>query len=82
MTEHHDPLGDVMLERAAQDRKWGEQNHPDLRWLAILVEEVGELAQALIDGRPADARRELVQVTAVGLAWLEAMERRAEQEGP
>ncbi len=70
-----DPLSEVMLERAAQDAKWGVQDHPDLRWLAILTEEVGELAQALIEGRAADARRELTQVTAVGLAWLEAMER-------
>lgn len=78
-----DPLSEVMLERAAQDRKWGEQNHPDLYWLAILTEEVGELAQALIEGRAADARRELTQVTAVGLAWLEAMERAhpTEREG-
>lgn len=71
-----DPLQEVMLERAAQDRKWGEQNHPDLYWLGILVEEVGELAQALIEGKGDAARKELVQVTAVGLAWLEALERK------
>jgi len=39
-----DPLQDVMNERARQDQKWGEQNHPDLYWLGILMEEAGEAA--------------------------------------
>jgi len=78
----NDPLSEVMLERARQDQKWGEQNHPDLYWLAVLTEEVGELAKELIEGRLAEARRELVQVTAVGVAWLEAMERRASGRDP
>ncbi len=80
-----DPLKDVMLERARQDAKWGEQNHPDLYWLAILVEEVGELAQNIISKPTAinmmKIRDELVQVTAVGLAWLECIERRKNEGG-
>ena len=75
-----DPLMDVMLERARQDQKWGEQNHDDLYWLGIIMEELGEAAKAIIEGDHARIHKELVQTTAVGLAWLECLERRAEKE--
>jgi NTP pyrophosphatase (non-canonical NTP hydrolase) len=73
---------EVMAERARQDEKWGEQNHDDPWWLAILVEEVGEAAQAMLEateeaGDPRRLRKEVVEAVAVGLAWLECMERRA-----
>lgn len=53
--------------------------------LACLTEELGELAQEVLTqegrrlardttGTPAGLRRELVQVAAVALAWLEAPE--------
>ena len=39
----------IALELAAQHAKWGEQDyHDDYKWLAILVEEVGEVAQAIL----------------------------------
>jgi NTP pyrophosphatase (non-canonical NTP hydrolase) len=74
-------LNEILKERKAQDAKWGEQNHDDKTWLAILVEEVGELAQAILHdefgGRAAGtAREELVQVAAVAVQWLEVMGRR------
>ena len=70
----------VLKERAAQDAKWGEQNHEPEIWLAILTEEVGELAQAILErrfGGPAGAALlvEAVQVAAVGLAIVECCER-------
>jgi hypothetical protein len=74
-----DPLQLVMEERARQDAKWGEQNHKDLYWLGILMEEVGELAKAIIEDKPLDGCKELVQVTAVGVAWLDCINRRARQ---
>ena len=45
------------------------------RKLAVLVEEVGEVAAALHEftGDPADLRAELVQVAAVAVAWLESL---------
>lgn len=43
-----DALVSVMLERFRQEKKWGEQNHSPEWWLAILTEEVGELAQAIL----------------------------------
>lgn len=79
-----DPLGLVMLERARQDRKWGEQNHGDEIWYMILAEEIGELAKALLPsvaGQEGNAVKELVEVAAVALAWLEAIERRTLELG-
>lgn len=39
-------IADITAERARQDAKFGEQNHPPQDWLAILMEEVGEFARA------------------------------------
>lgn len=64
-------IADVLRERTRQDEKWGEQNHDDLYWLGILMEEVGELAQGIIEGSP-NYRKELVQIAAVAVAWAEA----------
>lgn len=76
-------LEDVWDERDRQDEKWGEQNHLDLTWNAILMEEVGEAAQEVLTtafGAAAkghgDLREELVQVAAVAIAWIEAIDRR------
>jgi NTP pyrophosphatase (non-canonical NTP hydrolase) len=85
-------LFEVETERMRQDAKWGEQNHSNELWMAILTEEVGEAAQALLDSRykvvnparytpdvDAHLREELVQVAAVAVAWIEAIDRRASQ---
>lgn len=74
-------LREVQEERQRQDAKWGEQNHDDYRWLAILTEEVGELAQAMLHSQfggehAGTERTELVQVAAVAVQWLECMGRR------
>lgn len=68
----------VVAERARQDAKWGWPNaglagcDPHKK-LSILVEEVGEVAEALLDRQSDDELRdELVQVAAVAVAWLEA----------
>lgn len=78
---------DAIGERARQDDRWGDQSqHDDATWLAILTEEVGESAQAVLhwkfDG-PARGtlRSELVQVAAVALAWIEAIDKRGERAG-
>jgi hypothetical protein len=39
----------------------------------VLTEEVGEVARAVLDGDPEQVRRELVQVAAVAVAWLECI---------
>ena len=73
-------IAGILNERGFQDRQWGVQNHSDMRWLPILMEEVGEVARAMLhqDGdESGEVGPELVQVAAVALAWLEAIERRA-----
>ena len=53
-----------------QDLKWGKQDHDDNKWLAILMEEVGEAAQAINQGDTTKAKIELIQVAAVIESWL------------
>lgn len=82
------PLVDVdavVLELAAElvsaEAKHGEQSINHLpasshRWMAILAEEVGEVAHALtydVKASPVELRRELVQVAAVALAWARVL---------
>ncbi len=76
-------LLDIVDERERQDQKWGIQNHLDLTWNAILMEEIGEAAQEVLTrsmGSIAkghgDLREELIQVAAVTVAWIEAIDRR------
>lgn len=77
-------LNSIVDERVRQDEKWGDQSeHPATFWYAVLGEEVGEVANAILN----DAKlpwynqddkaieKELIQVAAVAVAWLEAMER-------
>ena len=98
-TAYSPVYGAIARERAAQDARWGEQNHRDgtgglsragdaesmrqwtnrqaaegtLAWIDILEEEV---AEALAETDPAKLRAELVQVAAVAVAWIEAIDRR------
>lgn len=44
-------LDEVQNERRRQDEKWGEQNHDSTVWVAVLAEELGELAQAFLQRR-------------------------------
>lgn len=78
-------LAEVQAERTRQDERWGEQNGHDFEWVSILTEEVGESAQAANEanfkssktrGDFTHLREELVQVAAVAVAWIEAIDRR------
>jgi NTP pyrophosphatase (non-canonical NTP hydrolase) len=73
-------LADILAERKRQDEKWGEQNHDAITYLAILIEECGELAQAALHykfGGPEalGVRNEAVQVAAVALAIVQCLDR-------
>ena len=75
-------VDDVLDERARQDAKWGVQSHDTITYLAILMEEVGETAQAAIEerfggphGTKEHVRAEAVQVAAVALAIVECLDR-------
>jgi len=71
----------IVEERRRQDAKWGDQDHPDEWWYTILGEEYGEVAKAMLGVHfgYADVRKELVQTIAVGIAWLECMDRREDE---
>ena len=65
----------IRAEREAQDVKWGDQSgNSQGRWLVIMMERLGELARVLLNSTLEDARSELIQVAAVAVAWLEALE--------
>jgi len=71
----------VQVERARQDAKWGVQYHSVIEWLAILNEEQGELAQQCLRSHfgnvvSPELRAEAVQVAAVALAFIEAIDER------
>lgn len=65
----------IQAERDRQDDRWGEQHHGPDGWLAILIEEVGEVARAILEGRGTQYHDELVQVAAVAIAALESADR-------
>lgn len=78
---------EVLDERQKQDAKWGEQNHSPAEWLAVLTEEVGEVAQEVLrnrfGGRDLSAyRAELIQVAAVAVAMVECLDRNCESQDP
>lgn len=63
---------DIVAERARQDIKWGPRNkHDPARWLVILMEEVGEVSNALLDHDPEGYYTEFIHVAAVAVAALE-----------
>lgn len=80
-----DVFAAIIKERAEQDKKWATQNHPAPIWLAILTEEVGEVAEIVIeanfDGDPfyGELEHELTQIAAVAVAWLERIKRNRDQ---
>jgi NTP pyrophosphatase (non-canonical NTP hydrolase) len=83
-------LDEVARERARQETKGEEhrargQEHwrscadpllPEARKLAVLLEEVGEVAHAMNEewiGQDANLREELIHVAAVAVAWAESL---------
>jgi len=83
-------LLDLAAERDRQDQTWGDQSdHPPSLWLAMLLEEVEEVAEAILAEFVANRtggrahkhlREELVHVAAVAVAWVEGLDRRAAGE--
>ena len=79
----------VLQEMVRQDKKWGaDREQPDYVWLLILVEEIGEVAKAILnrmfrDGPISDVDMEVIQTTAVGMQWLKDINRTGDEvEGP
>jgi NTP pyrophosphatase (non-canonical NTP hydrolase) len=77
----------VFEERLRQNDLWGHQRHNYGAWLAILVEEVGEVAQAMQKGMVSqkktdseDLYKELIQVAAVASAIAEQVWEEGERD--
>lgn len=69
-------------ERKRQDEKWGIHDHHPGIWLIILMEEVGELAAAILYDQfggkkhpTKDLEVELIQIAAVAKAMWESGKR-------
>lgn len=76
-------LDDILAERVRQGAKWGPQRHlPDLVWRTILGEEAGEADEEILEALATDGRdpallgQEVVQIAAVAIAWIEAIDAR------
>ncbi len=68
-------LSDVTIELFKQDEKWGENRvMPDTLWYTILGEEVGEVGKDILE-RKQSVRDELVQVAALCVNWIKAIDR-------
>ena len=71
---------DIKGELLKQLEKWGVQNHEPEYWLAILAEETGEYAEAILNHRhpggmhpDKDMEDELIDVAASAIAALECI---------
>jgi len=80
LQRHARALRDVHEERLRQDDlisagkiPWNcsDPDAPDGYKLAVLTEELGEVARAILEG--SNLREELIQVAAVAVAWAEAI---------
>ena len=60
----------LLNEDQRQHIKWGIQQHDPYRWLAILVEEVGELAQAILKAEFENDITEKIEKEAIQVATL------------
>ena len=72
---------EIKEERTLQDKKWGEQNHPPYKWMAILGEEYGETCKAALEGNIEGYRAELIQAAAVCVAAIESLDRDIKRRG-
>jgi hypothetical protein len=72
----------ILQERLRQKRVWGALHDPgDGIFLAVLIEECGEVAKAINEPwpqapNPEEMKAELAQVAAAALAWMEAIDAR------
>lgn len=59
-------------ERCRQDQKWSNTRELDPKlWMTVMMEEVGEVARAVLEDDKVNLEEELIQVAAVAVAWLE-----------
>ena len=70
-------MEDVLAERERQDFMWGDQKtNLDETWALIALEELGEVAKDMNEGKLGSAYVEIIQTAAVLFAWAESLRRR------
>lgn len=69
-------LARIVHERERQKALWGGRLHTGSQWVALLAEELGEVAKAVMEGDVISYEGELVQLAAVAVAALEQEGRR------
>lgn len=69
-------FNEVKQERLRQDLKYGNQpqNWKSTAYLAILGEEFGEVAKAIVERNKEMYRKELIQLAAVAVAAIEDLD--------
>jgi NTP pyrophosphatase (non-canonical NTP hydrolase) len=69
---------ELEAERIRQDKTWGGQPGVDrfdcATYPAVLTEEVGEACQSWLQRDVSNLRAELIQVSAVAIAWIEEID--------
>lgn len=73
-------LDEIFDERKRQDQKWGIQKHGAYKWLAIIMEELGEASEAALEAdacnlSPEEYENELLQTAASCVAAIECSRR-------
>ena len=71
----------IEAERQRQDKKWGQQNHKGEKWMLIAVEEIGEIAKAILEKDTLNYYLEIIQAAAVLTAWAESEMRHLDKQG-
>jgi len=76
MKRFDDAIMLVKAERERQFAKWGKQRHDVFTWMAILMEEVGEAAQAALHTKFGGKAKgtfglEMIHVAAVAVQIIE-----------
>lgn len=66
-------FSEIELERKRQNKEWGDGPLKPGYELAILMEEVGEVARAHLESAAENLPVELIQVAAVCVRWFEAI---------
>jgi NTP pyrophosphatase (non-canonical NTP hydrolase) len=71
-------IREQIFEEINQERSFQNEKHPHFPMdngarLAILVEEVGEVAKDIQEKNRKNLRLELIQVAAVAVRWIEAL---------
>ena len=68
----------IVDELRSQRVKWGVQNHTLPEWIMLIVEELGEMTDAVLKGDWKSAVEESIQVSALLVQFIERIDREAD----